>query len=162
MPEATTGKKIAYVDPFFARAKKVKQPALNNKFMQRVVSMDVDKETLSSKPVFEKVDVEAEIQACKDLCGLDYMKKLLASGKVSPQELQDDAGASVDLTKIPATVHEAKAQANAINETVGKVAKSVGAEDGQVYNSREIEAMITSAVAKQFEAQKAAAPTKEG
>lgn len=149
------------VNPFNCKRPVVHQPKLDNHILSRVSSMSVDKETLMTYPVYEDIDTVKEIQACKDLCGLDYMKKLLASGQVSAEDLQDNSGDNFDLTKIPDNVHEAKAKANEINQQVGELAKAVGAEDGQSYNAREMESMITEAVKKAMQAQAAKAPAPE-
>lgn len=149
--------KRTLVNPFFNRTPHIKQPALDNKMLARVVSMEVDPDTLTSKPVFEFVDTEAEIQASKDLCGLDYMKKLLRSGQVTPDELADNGKSNFDATVLPETVHDANGKAQEVNQQIGDLAKAIGAEEGKTYTAREIESMLSAAVAKQYEASKAKA-----
>lgn len=162
MAEAVKVSSIKLVNPFCRRTKRVLMPALDNKNIARVSTMKVNQETLQVEPVFESVDVQAEIQSCKDLCGLEYMKKLLASGQITAEDLQDNAGAEIDLTAIPQDQHEALRKANQVNEQLGKLAASIGCEEGKTYSSEEIERMLTAAIQKQYDAQQAAAAAAGG
>lgn len=148
---------VKLVNPFVAGVKHIDPPALDNVYAARVVSMDVDKETLTVVPVFEQYDQQAEIQACKDLCGMEYMKKLLASGQVTAEDLADNAGQEYDLTIIPETPQEALRKANQVNESIGKLAAQIGCEDGKKYTGQEVESMLTAFIKKQYEAQQAQA-----
>lgn len=152
---------MTYANPFGCRRPGVVQPKLDDVWVQRTVSTEVDKETLLVTPVFEMIDSVKEIQSCKDLCGLDYMKKLLASGQVSAEDLQDNANAEFDTTVLPGNVHEAKRMANQTNEQIAQAIKAAGGQEGQVYNAAQIEALISDAVKAAFAKAQANTP-KEG
>lgn len=155
---------MTYVNPFRNVRPDIKQPNLDNPNVMKVVSMGVDHDTLVTYPVFEAVDSQKEIQACKELCGLEYMKKLLASGQVTAEELSDSNPSDVDLTTLPENVHEAKRAANAINEEVSKTMTGLGAKDGKAYTKDEVESLIASATKYAYEKAQAdaAAKTAEG
>lgn len=148
---------IKLVNPFCRCSNSVVVPSLDNHDVARVVSVDVDKETLTTKPVFDVFNVDEEIQSCKDLCGMEYIKKLLASGQVTAEELQDNAGADIDLTHVPQSPQEALRKANEVNEQLGKLAQAIGCEEGKKYTAQEIEMMLTNAIKKQYDEQQAAA-----
>lgn len=147
---------MSLVNPFRNIRPDIAQPDLDDPKVARVVSMEVDKDTLMVSPVFEFVDTQKEIEACKELCGLDYMKKLLASGQITAEELQDNAGAEFDATVYPETVHDAKREADQLNAEIGKAISSAGGKEGKVYTAEEVEDLIKSAVAAKFEEAKAA------
>lgn len=153
---------IKLVNPFCRCRNSIVVPLLDNHDVARVVSMEVDKETLTTKPVFNVFNVDEEIQSCKDLCGMEYMKKLLASGQVTAEDLQDNAGADLDLTRMPESPQEALRKANEVNEQIGKLAQAIGCEEGKKYTAQEIETMLTAAIKQQYEAQQAAAAAAAG
>lgn len=148
------------VNPFFNKRPVVVQPKLDDPNVYKVVSMEVDHDTLLATPVYEAVDSVKEIQACKDLCGLEYMKKLLASGQVSAEDLADSKPTDVDLTVIPSDVHQAKRAAEAINQDVSKTMTQLGAKDGKAYTKDEVEALIASATKYAYEKAQAEAAEK--
>lgn len=153
---------VQLVNPFCCCRNSVVLPSLDNVKVARVVSMEVDKETLTTSPVFDVFDVDEQIQSCKDLCGMEYMKKLLQSGQVTAEDLQDNAGADIDLTRVPQSPQEALRKANEVNEQIGKLAKAIGCEEGKKYTAQEIESMLTAAIKGQYDAQQAAAAAAAG
>lgn len=139
------------VNPFCQPRKDLPQIKLDQKFSHRVISTKVDKENLVAVPVFEKVDTVEEIQACKDQCGLEYMKKLIASGAVDPNELQDNAGAEIDLSDMPQNCHEAKKASNEISQEIATIAKNAGLTADDVLNSKQFEEKLSGLVKAAYE-----------
>lgn len=158
MADNVTQKK--YVNPFCPPVKKFEPVQLNRKKYQRISGGTVDKETMQFAPTFEEVDIFEEIQANKMLCGLEYMKALLKTGRVTAEELADNSGAIYDLSQIPESVHEAKAQADALNGELAKVAQAAGLEDGHTYTPAQFEEAVkkaTAAAIQEIQAKQAAA-----
>lgn len=148
------------VNPFCSRREGLPSIKLDRRFSQRVISTKVDKENLVAVPVFEKVDTVEEIQACKDQCGLEYMKKLIASGAVDPHELEDNAGAEIDLSEMPQNCHEAKKESNRISEEISKIAKASGLTPDDVLNSKQFEEKLSGLVKAAYEQAVAAQQAK--
>lgn len=149
---------IQYANPFIRRTKHAAAVKFNDPNVIRIKSVNLDKETMIVTPVYETVNTQAEIQACADLCGIVYMKKLLASGQVSAEELGDNNPTNFDSSVIPADVHTARRLANKANEEVAAAIKLSGGADGEVYSAEQVERMLTQAVKLAFEQQKAAQP----
>lgn len=152
------------VNPFCQPRKDIPQIKLDQKFAHRVISTKVDKENLVAVPVFDKVDTVEEIQACKDQCGLEYMKKLIASGAVDPHDLEDNAGAEFDLSDLPENCHEAKKKSNEISQEISKIAQAAGLTPDDVLNSKQFEEKLSGLVKAAYEQAVAAnqAKVKEG
>lgn len=157
-----TYKKPTFKNPFCGSPAEISHPKLDNRKAWRIVSADVDKKTLITKPVFEEYDSQEEIQKCKDLCGIEYMKMLLKTGQAKPEDFYDDGKSGVDTTVFPETVHEAKKEAEKLNQEIAKAAKEAGAQEGEKYSSKQLEDLITAEVKKRFEAIQAQQPKAEG
>lgn len=148
------------VNPFCPSFEHVKGVKLNRRKYRRISSGTVDKETLRFSPVYEEYDLVEEIEANKKLCGLEYMKTLLKTGRVTAEDLADNAGANYDLSQVPDNVHEAKEQADALNEELAKVAQASGLEDGHSYTPEQFEEAVkkaTAAAIQEIQAKQAAA-----
>lgn len=149
---------VKYANPFIRRTKHAAAVKFNDPYVIRIKSVEIDKETMLVSPVYEKVNTQAEIQACADLCGIVYMKKLLAFGQVSAEDLADIHATSFDSSILPEDVHTARRLANKANEEVAAAVKLSGGVDGEVYSAEQVERMLTQAVKLAFEQQKAAQP----
>lgn len=95
-------------------------------YVYRVSDVIVDKETLLAKPQFEKVDLVAEVQACKNLCGLEYMKALLQRGLAKPEDFAAKPSDFHDVTQVPSDVHTAARLADLRSDQLAKLAQAIG------------------------------------
>ena len=95
----------------------------------RVQTMKVDPDTLIVSPVFEKVDIQAEIDACRSLCGVEQMQRLLANGLAKPADFAAKPEDFHDMTQIPADVHSAAKLADLRSEQLAKIAKEIGIQE---------------------------------
>lgn len=130
----------------------------------RASSMQVDEKTHQTAPVFEEYDLREEIVKCKSLAGVDYMKRLLATGQAKPEDFYDDGKGGVDTTLFPSTVHEARDKANEANEELAKIASALGATDEGI-TQKSLEDLLKSKIKQLWEEQQAqakAAPTAGG
>lgn len=152
------------VNPFCRTPAPINYTKTDNPNVFRVCGGHVDKETLQYVPEFEEVDLVEEIQACKDLAGVEYMKKLLATGQALPEDFQDDGKGSFDGNLIPPDVHTAKKLADQEAANLQKVAKEAGLKEGFSYTQEQFEEAIKEYAGKLFaEAQakaQAQAPAK--
>lgn len=154
--EQTKSNSPALINPFCVNPAPVQQPALDNVFVHRITGTEVDRETLSVKPVYEDVDLVAEIQACKDLAGLDYMKSQLAAGLASPEDFYDNGQSGFDTTVIPETVHEAAKKADAASADIAEIAKAIGIDGDEPLTAAQFEKALTAAVKARVDATLAA------
>lgn len=133
MAEKTTQqKKTELVNPFCRQFVPVKynwDP--EQAYVFRVKTMEVDRDTLVAVPVYDKVDLVAEINACRDLCGLEYMKVQLARGLAKPEDFMAKPSEFGDTTVVPQDVHTAKKIADMGNEELAKLAKIIGIKPGE-------------------------------
>jgi len=133
----------------------------HNRNVVRIDGGKYDPETGCYTPTFVDVDLEAEIESCKDMCGVALMKNQLARGLAKPEDFYDDGRSGVDVSQIPATVHEANAKANEASQQLAELAKALGLKDGETYSASQFEDALAQAVAKAVQAQ-AAKPATEG
>lgn len=98
----------------------------SQQFIYRVTNMSVDKETVIVSPVFEKVDLMAEIDAARDLCGVEYMQRMLASGLAKPEDFKAKPNEFYDLTGLPQDVHTASRLADLRSSELAKLAQYLG------------------------------------
>lgn len=134
MAEKTTHQKTErkLVNPFgrpYVPAKDAWDPS--QAYVFRVKTMEVDHDTLVAVPVYEKIDLQAEIDACRGLCGLEYMKQQLARGLAKPEDFRAKPGEFGDTTTLPQDVHTAKKLAEMGNEDLSKLAKLIGIKDSE-------------------------------
>lgn len=149
---------VKYANPFIRRTKHAAAVKFNDPNVIRIKSVNVDKKTMLVSPVYETINTQAEIQACADLCGIVYMKKLLASGQVSAEDLADTKPTSFDSSVIPVDVHTARRLADKANAQIAAAIQASGGIEGEVYSADQVERMLTQAVKLAFEQQKAAQP----
>lgn len=148
------------VNPFCRTPAPINYTKTDNPIVYRVSGGHVDKETLQYVPEFEAVDLVEEIQACKDLAGVEYMKKLLATGQALPEDFQDDGQGSFDGNLIPSDVHTAKKLAEKEAENIQKMAKEVGLKEGFSYTQQQFEDAVKEYVGKLFAEAQAKAQAK--
>lgn len=136
------------VNPFCRTPEPIEYTKTDNPTVFRVCGGHVDKETFQYVPEFEEVDLMEEIQACKDLAGVEYMKKLLATGQATPEDFQDDGQGSFDGNLVPSDVHTAKKLAEEEAANIQKIAQAVGLKDGFTYTEEQFEEAVKEATAK--------------
>lgn len=122
----------------------------------------VDKDTLVVSPVLEDVDLDAETQTYKDMCGLEYFKMMLAQGKAQPEDSHDDGAHSYDASIMPKTRYEAGKAADAANDVIAEVAKQLGIKDGEKVSESQLVELLSKKVAENMAAKAAAAAPGEG
>lgn len=126
------------------------------RFVKRISGqVTVDKENLNVFPVLEEVDLDAEIQTYKDMCGLEYFKLMLAQGKVNPEDSHDDGAHSYDSALMPKTIHEASKVADSVSAVVGEVAKQLGIKDGDAVSQEKLIELLSEKVAANIAAKSA-------
>lgn len=141
------------INPFCYVPERVDSPIERPK-RYRIKSVEVDKDTLSSRPVFEEYDLQAEIDARRNDCGMEQMKALLRNGQATAEDFQDDGKHGFDNTILPSNIHEAKKMADMKADEIAKVAGKVGLPaDKEGFTAKELEWYLTQAVQKAFEAQ---------
>lgn len=139
-----------FKNPFCGSPAQIKHPLLNNRKAWKIVGADVDKKTLSTRPVFEEYDSQEKIQECEKLCGMEYMKMLLKTGQASVEDFYDDGKSGIDTTVFPENVHEAKKKAEELNKEISKIAEEVGAKEGQNYSAEQLEDLLVAAIKEKF------------
>lgn len=141
---------VVFKNPFCGSPAVVGHPALDNRKAWRITSANIDKKTLCTSPVFEEYDSQEEIQKCKELCGIEYMRMLLKTGQAKAEDFYDDGKSGIDTTVFPESVHEAKKEAEKLNDDLSKLAQEVGAKEGQTYSAEQLEDLLISAVKEKF------------
>lgn len=103
----------------------------SQQYVYRVQTMNVNKDTLAVTPVFEKIDLIEEIQKCKNLCGLEYMKQQLARGLAKPEDFIAKPEDFHDVTQVPQDVHTAARISDMTNDELAKLARIIGIQDSE-------------------------------
>lgn len=116
----------------------------SQQFIYRVSNMNVDKETIIVSPVFEKVDLMAEIEAARDLCGVEHMQRLLASGLAKPEDFKAKPNEFYDLTGLPEDVHTASRIADMTNDELAKLARIIGIKESEELTPELFEERLTA------------------
>ena len=150
-----------FVNPFFVG--KVPAPVAQkdeDPFVIRYKGLEYDEETKGAKPVYEKVNLVEEIQQCKDLCGLEYLKRQLATGQAVPSDFYDDGKGGVDLTTIPADPGAARKAADKINDDMAALCKELGLDASDSVSAAKLEKLVAAEVEKRYQAEIAAKETK--
>lgn len=111
----------------------------DGKYIYRVQTVKVDPETLVTEPVFEKIDSQAEIDACRSLCGMDLMQAKLKAGLASPEDFYDDGKSGADLTKIPSDVHQMRRLADMQADQLAALARKIGIKVGEDVTPQQFE-----------------------
>lgn len=160
MAEQTNTKPVEkLINPFIHRSTVGKPFVMTSPNVCRMVGSEYDKEVGAVIPVFEFVNLEEEIQACKGMCGMELMRTLLAQGKAKPEDFYDDGRSGADLTQVPQTVHQAKAFANAGQAQISELCKQLGIEEDQALTAAQLEKVLTAYIGQAVSAQTQAAPT---
>lgn len=147
---------LKLVDPFNIGF--VKPNAIEGRnCVTRCVGSEYDKELGCVVPVFEEVDLVAEIQACRNMCGVELMRTLLSQGKAKPEDFYDDGNSGIDTSVIPGSVHDAAKAAEAGQQQFAALAKALGVEDGEALTAAQLEKALTAYIAKAVSEQTKAA-----
>lgn len=155
-------KDLKLVNPFCLVPNKVFALDLSERKVKRLKEVKVNPDTLETYAVYEDVDLQAEIDARENDCGLEYMRMLLRTGQAKPSDFADDGQHGIDATLIPETVHEAHRLAEENNVQLQELAKALGINEGDVLTQDMIERKLTEKVQALYEAQKAAEHTAGG
>lgn len=129
---------------------------LSDAHVMRVKDMRVDDETMKVYPVFESVDLQQEIDARVNDCGMVLMKKLIMTGQAKPSDFADDGQHGVDFSQVPADVHQIAKKADEVNNTVSTVLAALGVKEGDTLTQDMVERLLTQKVAELYKAQQAA------
>lgn len=127
----------------------------------RVTGSEYDQETGAVLPIIEMVDIEEEIQACRNMCGVELMRTLLSQGKAKPEDFYDDGNSGIDVSLIPGSVHEAAKAAEAGQQQFAELAKALGIEDGEALTAQQLEKALTAYISKAVSEQTKAVPVSE-
>lgn len=161
-PEKAQENVVRYTNPF-CKAPKYHLDDCTDPLVSRIKTVEIkDKETINVEPVYEEVDLMAEVRAASSMAGVDYMKKLLASGMARPEDFYDDGKSGIDTTIFPATVHDAAKMAEQGNAELSALAKELGIPEGETVSGSVLEKYLTELVEKKFKEAQASAPKKEG
>lgn len=118
----------------------------------------IDKETLEPTVEVTKRDLDKEIQSYKDECGMAFVLRQIAAGRLSLRDLADDGKSGADVLGMPETVNEA-CQANISAQEAGKAA---AAELGlKAFTEEELQNFINNEIKKAQAAQSGQANTQE-
>lgn len=161
IPSRKTDRKISLVNPFHCIVPKTVECKFDYDDHWYVDHMEKDKETFSVHPVFSKKSWQEEIEANKDNCGMELMRKQLRQGLIKPEDLYDDGKGGVDTTVIPSTVHEARKKADSINKSLADLAQELGLSEEDALTAKALEEKLTAAVKAKYEASQAQAQAKK-
>lgn len=112
------------------------------------VGVDVDKETMTTTPRFEKVDLNEKVKSGLPFSGFEGMKNALKTGRAIPSDFADDGRHGVDLTNLPPDVHNAKKLADQKSLEIADLAKAVGVPEGKAVSGDVLEDYLKRAVEK--------------
>lgn len=116
----------------------------------------LDEKTLEPDVDVSKRDLDKEIQSYKDECGMAYVMRQIAAGRLSISDIADDGKSGVDVTGMPETLNDA-CQAALVAQELGKQeAAKLGLK---AFTEEELQSYINAEIKKSKEAQ---AKTAEG
>lgn len=123
-------------------------------FEQKLV---IDKETL--QPVVEVThrDLDKEIQSYKDECGIAFILRQIASGRLSIDQIRDDGKSGHDLLGTPTSINEA----SMINDAANSAAQEEADKLGIQLSESALQALIQKEIKKAADAKAAAAANQE-
>ena len=151
------------VIPFGLRAKPSRCVAKKgSSMMKRLAGVDYDDEHKTAVAKYEDVNFQEEVQACRELCGMTFIKSQLASGKIVPESLYDDGKSGMDLSILPADRHIAAKQADKLNDSISQIAKELGLDPTDVVTAEKLEKLLSSEVEKRYNAEIEAKKGAEG
>lgn len=149
--------KPSFSVPFVTRThKRLDRVKKGDDFVTRIKGVEYDPETKGTKIVTEKVNFAEEVQACRELCGMTYVKKQLATGAIQPEDLYDDGKSGMDLSKLPADRHIAAKEADKLSKSIGDLCKELGLDASDKVTQEKLEKMLTDEVTKRYNAELAA------
>lgn len=122
-------------------------------------SVELDKETGSTHPVKgDPISIPQLAQSYEDQCGMEWAKRMLRSGQITPQQLADDGRHGGDYSG-STELNVAYRQAKASKAQGDQVAAAIGATN---YMSEEdLDAYVKAKVAEALQASQPA-PAAEG
>ena len=121
-------------------------------------SMIIDKETLEPVVKVTERDIDKEIQSYKDECGIAFVLRQIAAGRLSIDQIKDDGKSGYDVSDLPETQNDAFQQNEAIQEEGLKAAGDLGMK---TYTEAELNEIVAKAIKAAAE-QKAAAGQNGG
>lgn len=120
-------------------------------------NVELDEKTLEPTVKVSKRDLDKEIQSYKDECGMAFVLRQIAAGRVSLSEIADDGKGSVDLVGVPISINDACQLANAALEAGKEEAAKLGLK---AFTEEELQNYINQEIKKAQEA-KAQATNEE-
>lgn len=149
------------VNPFHCKKPEIKGAKLNYDSHWQVGEMVKDEKTFSVYPKFIKTSWQEEIEANKDNCGMELMRKQLRQGLIKPEDLYDDGKNGIDTGLIPDNVHEARKKADDLNKSLADLAKELGLSEEDALTAKLLEEKLTAAVKAKYEAAQVEAQAKK-
>lgn len=122
------------VDPFGVIPPKPIKTKADKRYLD-TYGVELDKATGTTKVVVTgKIDLVEMIQANKDLCGMELVKKMIATGQADPSEFADDGahGGDFSLGSDPTTVYMAAQEAAARASKASQELAALGLTEEQI------------------------------
>lgn len=116
-------------------------------------SVVIDKDTLQPVAKVTERDLDKEIQSYKDECGMAFVLRQIAAGRLSVDQIRDHGNEGMDITGTPQSVNDASQLNLAAQEAGMQAASQLGMK---VYTEQEFQAAL------QKELQKAASKQAAG
>lgn len=115
-------------------------------------SVVIDEKTLEPIVKVSERDLDKEIQSYKDECGMAYVLRQIAAGRLSVDSIRDHGDEGLDVVGTPETLNEAHQLNVAIQEQGVKAAQDLGMK---TYTEAEFQEAVNKAI-KEAAAAKAA------
>lgn len=111
-------------------------------------SVVIDKETLEPVTKVTERDLDKEIQSFKDECGMAFVLRQIAAGRLSADQIRDHGNEGMDIVGTPTSINDASQLNMSVQAQGVKAAQDLGMK---TYTEAEFQAAL------QRELQKAAA-----
>lgn len=115
-------------------------------------SVIIDEKTLEPKVKVTERDLDKEIQSYKDECGMAYILKQIAAGRLSADQIRDHGNEGADILGVPQTLNDANQLNLSAQEEGMKAASELGMKK---YTEEEFQLALNKAI-KEASAAKAA------
>lgn len=114
--------------------------------------MIINKETFQPEVEVTYRDLDKEIQSYKDECGIAYVMRQIASGRLSIDQIRDDGKSGQDLMGLPGTINEA----SMLNDGLQSAAQEEAGKLGIQLSEAALQEFIQKEIKKAAEAKAAA------
>lgn len=133
-------------------------PAENCKYVYEN-KMVIDEDTLQPVVAVSQRELDPEIQSCKDECGIAFIMRQVAAGRLSVDAIRDDGQHGYDIEGLPETMNEASMIKEAAISQGDKAAADLGLVN---LTEADLQKFIQAEIAKAEEAKKASQETVGG